>query len=80
MEANPNHPATKAAHDHWHKIAALLMAKMGTNHVIISPEEIMGLEGKNITVRFDDTKGIELRLLSEAESMALLRKEGGLSA
>jgi hypothetical protein len=24
MELNPNHPAVRGAHDHWHKIAAML--------------------------------------------------------
>ena len=28
-ELNPNHPATREVHDHWHKIAALMMFKMG---------------------------------------------------
>ena len=27
MEYNPNHPVTQAAHDHWHKIVAVLLHK-----------------------------------------------------
>jgi hypothetical protein len=34
MELNPNHPATQAAHDQWHKIAALLVVKLGGNVTI----------------------------------------------
>lgn len=77
-ELNPNHPVTQAVHDHWHKIAALLMAKMGKRRIVIGPHEISNLEGQNITIRFDDSIGIELRLVSDEEAARLVRKEGGL--
>ncbi|HVW78532.1 MAG TPA: hypothetical protein VHB45_13030 [Alloacidobacterium sp.] len=80
-ELNPNHPVTRSMHDQWHKIAALLMRKMGKDHVVISPSEVVqahaGFEG--ITIRFDDLIGIELKIVSEAEAERLARQEGGLS-
>ena len=79
-ELNPNHKATQGAHDHWHKIAVLLMIKMGKTHVVISPAEIdrLGESQKNIAIRFDDIKGIELFIVDDAEAARLARKEGGL--
>ena len=79
-ELNPNHSATRGAHDHWHKIAALLMVKMGKTHVVISPAEIerLGDNHTNIAIRFDDAKGIELFIVDDEEALRLARKEGGL--
>ncbi len=78
MELNPNHPAVRGAADHWHKIAALLMKKLGKRRVTISPREISELEGMAITIRFDDNIGIELQLVTMEEGERLARKEGGL--
>ena len=80
MELNPNHRATQAAHDHWHKIAALLMFKMGKKNVTITTQEINSAfnEQLNISVQFDDEVGILLRLVDDKEAMELARREGGL--
>jgi hypothetical protein len=39
MEMNPDHPVTKEVHDHWHKIAALVMWKLGQSKVTITNED-----------------------------------------
>lgn len=75
---NPNHPSVIAVHDHWHKIAALLMIQMGKTKTIITPQEIERLDGCNICIRFDDSKGIELFIVDDEEAVRLARKEGGL--
>jgi len=79
-ELNPNHRATQAAHDQWHKIAALLMFKMGKKDIIIKTQEITSAfnEQLNISVQFDDNVGIILRLVDDKEAEALARREGGL--
>lgn len=77
MELNPKHPVTREAHNHWHKIAALLVLRTGQKKVVIPTSEIMKLEGLNITIRFDDAIGIELTLVDGKEAIDLLRKEGG---
>jgi hypothetical protein len=81
MELNPNHPATQGVHDHWHKICALIMLKMGLTTLTISPNEIEKLGDcvVNIAIRFDDTKGIELFIIDDLETAKIMaRREGGL--
>lgn len=79
-ELNPNHKATQAAHDHWHKICALMMFKIGVREFVISPREITeAFDAQlNIAVQFDDTIGIRLFLVSEEEAVQLAKREGGL--
>jgi hypothetical protein len=80
MEANPNHPVTKEIHDHWHKIAALMMWKMGKTRYVITPEDVSRAfkADLNITVRFDDEIGVILTLVDSKEAERLVQKEGGL--
>jgi hypothetical protein len=81
MEINPNHPVTMAVHDHWHKIALLLMLKMGKPRVVITPAEIQQLLYSNIggiTIRTDDEIGIILEIVTPEKAEELARKEGGL--
>ena len=76
MEINPNHPTTMGVHDHWHKVAALLMMKMGVRDVIISPDEISRMEGNNIAIKFDNKLGIILKIVSDEEVIKIAVKEG----
>ena len=80
MELNPNHKATQAAHDHWHKIAALMMWKMGVREYVITPDEVKCAfdEQLNIAIQFDDVIGVRLFLVDDEAAVALARKEGGL--
>ena len=79
MELNPNHPAIVAARDSWHKIAGLLMLHFDVTEVTISQDEIARLDGLNITIRFDDVKGVEVRILEDRDlAKRTARKEGGL--
>ena len=79
-QLNPNHPVTKEVHEHWHKIAALMMFKMGVKKYVISPDEVFRAfkEDLNITVKFSDEQGIILTLVDSTEAERLVRKEGGL--
>ncbi len=83
-EKNPNHAATVAVREQWHKIAALLVAKFGKREVTISVQEIdramSDPAGINITVRFSDERGIILKLVDDAEADRLANEEGGLPA
>lgn len=76
-ELNPNHGVTREVHDHWYKIAALLVARLGGS-TVITPKEIERLENKAITIRFSDTEGIVLNLISMEEGERLAKAEGGL--
>jgi hypothetical protein len=77
-ELNPNHSTTRGVHGHWHKIAGLLMLHFGKTQVTIPLNEIQNLEGMNIAIRFDDSKGIDIFIVDDAEAVRLSRKEGGL--
>lgn len=78
MELNPNHPVTREVHDLWHKVAALLVMRMGGGQVTIPESDISKLEGSAITIKFVDGVGIELNIVSIAEGERLAKAEGGL--
>jgi hypothetical protein len=80
MELNPNHPVTMAAHDHWHKIVALLMMQRGETEVEIPLAEIerhIGGEQKAVVIH-DTGHSLILRLVTMAEAEKLAREAGGL--
>jgi hypothetical protein len=83
MELNPNHPVTMAAHDHWHKIVALLMAHFGVNEIEIPLSEVMALAtddpAKMKAVLLQDTgHSLMLRIVTMAEAEKLAKEAGGL--
>lgn len=81
-ERNPNHPVTRAAHDQWHKIAALLMfkfrAQMGSE-VVITEADVVALAatpgGTNIVLH-EKADGLHLRLVDDDDADRLVAKEG----
>lgn len=81
-ELNPNHPATVAAREQWHKIVALLMAQRGNTRIVISEREVTDFavkyHGSAVVIQFKDGVGIILRLVDEKEADRLAREEGGL--
>ncbi len=78
-ELNPNHPVTRAAHDHWHKIAALLMRKFGVKQCDITQDDIAGLDSDSVNIVLHaKLDRITVRLVGDEEARALARKEGGL--
>jgi len=78
MELNPNHPVTRQMHDHWHKICALLMAKMGEDHVVITTDDLRELGGDKYIVVQELNDEIHLRFVEQAEAERLARQAGGL--
>lgn len=77
-ELNPNHPTLVIVHEHWHKIAAILMHKLGHEHVVITAADIERMpEGMFVTVQeLDD--GLHLQFVDEKTAHILARKHGGL--
>jgi len=78
-ELNPNHPVTREVHDHWHKIAAILMLKFGKSAVEITEADVRSL-GNNENAVMADCRGgrFVVRIVSMEEAEKLARKEGGL--
>jgi hypothetical protein len=85
-ELNPNHPVTRTLHDHWHKIAAILLMKLIaddgrhaeleiTEQDVIDLTEMLGPGGAIIA----DTRGgrLVLRAVTGDEAAALAREAGG---
>lgn len=86
MEINPNHPVTQEVHDHWHKIAALLLLKITGGKkgkiVRISVADIsrMADESGDLGAIVLQERGdyMELRMVSRKEAERLAKQEGGL--
>lgn len=78
---NPHHPVTESMNDQWHKIVALLMYRDGVRKTVIPPEIVDQMVndplGLNVAIRIDDTMGITLELLGDAEARKIAEKEGG---
>jgi hypothetical protein len=78
MELNPNHPVTQQVSDHWHKVCAILMAKMGVDHVVITPADIMLLQ-QDCAITFQELHdGLHLRLVDASQAERIAREAGGL--
>ncbi|HKD60516.1 MAG TPA: hypothetical protein VKB47_08650 [Terracidiphilus sp.] len=79
MEINPNHPTTRALHDKWHVLCAVLIRKMGKRNIRITLQDLVELNMSGDAIVADGHEDdIELRLISQFEAMRLARKEGGL--
>jgi len=81
MELNPNHPVTSTMHDHWHKIAAILVNRCPGKTTTVRLDEIerMAADGLAITIK-ETAGGLELRIVTMEEGNRLARQEGGLPA
>lgn len=78
MELNPNNRVAAAARGEWHKIAALIMHKLGVKHVEIRPEDADALTARGVNIAIADDKGyIEIFLLTAEETKAALKKHKG---
>ena len=81
MELNPKHRMTKAMHDHWHKLLAIVMAKQGLNHVTIGSDDLKLLQDGNQCIVVKDGENgdglIHLRLVSMEEGERLAKQEAG---
>jgi hypothetical protein len=78
-ELNPHHPTTEMLRDQWAKIAALLIRKMGTTHVILTPEDIFALGDMPSSISVQELEdGLHLRLVDDVTAKRLAAEHGGL--
>ncbi len=77
-ELNPNHPTTQAISDHWHKIAAILLHKLGHTDVCITPADLEAMDQNTCIVIQELDDGLHVRLVDMAEGQRLAREQGGL--
>lgn len=79
MEINPNHPVTREIRDHWYKVCAILMQKMGENDVEITTMDVAALAATDVCIVADCRDGkFIVRLMERKDVESLARKEGGL--
>lgn len=77
-ELNPNHPVTKELHNQWHKLAAIILHKLGMQTIDISIADIAAFEnsyqnnggGAIVAEPKDDVIHITLVSMNEAEQLA----------
>lgn len=82
-EYNPNHPVTRAVHDHWHKIVAILLSRPPYNgRTVITEKEIAQwaekFEGHAVVIKDSDRK-LTLYMVDAKEAERLAKQEGGLA-
>jgi hypothetical protein len=81
MELNPNHKVVIQARDQWHKIAALIMVKLGKTELQFTLDDVTKLaSGVNIVLdaRGERETGIlTVRIVDDKTAAELARKEGG---
>lgn len=85
MELNPNNPVTKAAHDHWHAIVAVIMIKLDLPEVLITQadmEKVRALPETPAVMLHDGAEGLRIKLITPSEAATLLEREraGGSNA
>jgi hypothetical protein len=78
-ELNPNHVVTQSMREQWHKIAALLLLKLGGEaSITLRDVANMGKKQRSNIVIQEKNEGLKLRLVSDTEAARLAREEGGL--
>lgn len=82
MELNPNHPVVREAHDHWHKIAVLIMVKLGLTELKLTLDDVNKLAAGNVNIVLDATNErttgiLTIRIVDDKTAAELARKEGG---
>lgn len=82
MELNPNHKVVRQAHDHWHKIAALIMVKLNVTELEFTMDDVNKLAGGNMNIVLDargesKTGTFKIRIVDDKTAAALAKHEGG---
>jgi hypothetical protein len=85
MELNPNHKIVAQAREHWHKIAALIMVKLGLTELRFTMDDVNKLVGGNMNIVLDareesKTGTFYIRIVDDKTAAALARNEGGRAA
>lgn len=74
-ELNPEHPVTQTLHEQWHKIAALIMMKLGVKQVVITQadmDEFLKQEGSNIVLHAH-ADCMDIRIVGSEEAKRLVK-------
>lgn len=82
MELNPNHPVVRQSRDNWHKIAALIMIKMGLKDLELTIDDVNKLADGNINIVLDargkdPKRPLWVRIVDDKTAAEMARVEGG---
>ena len=82
MELNPNHKVVQQAREQWHKIAALIMLKLGKTELQITMDDVNKVAAGNVNIVLDargesETGILTVRIVDDKTAEALARREGG---
>jgi hypothetical protein len=79
-EINPNHPVVQEMREQWYKMCAILLFKSGVTKIEITASDVERFANSGLANIVCHPHGdvITLQLVSDAEAMRLVRKEGGL--
>lgn len=82
MELNPNHKVVVQARDQWHKIAALIMLKLGLTELELTMEDVTRAAGGNVNIVLDsrgesETGKLLIRIVDDKTAKEMARSEGG---
>lgn len=80
MELNPTNPVVLQAHEHWHKIAALIMVKQGLTELRLTAADVEKLAGGNVNIVLDargerTTGYFTIRIVDDQTAADLARNE-----
>lgn len=82
MELNPNHKVVLQARHQWHKIAALIMVKLGLTELQLTLDDVNKIASGNVNIVLDargenETGILTVRIVDDKTANELARKEGG---
>jgi len=78
MELNPDNPIVKQTHGQWHKIAAMIMVKLGVTELQIDHEDVLKVAQGNVNIvldaRGESAKGyITIRIVDDKTAHELAK-------
>lgn len=79
MELNPNHEVVRQVRGQWHKIAALIMVKLGKTELEITLADVEKIMS-NTNIVLDArgaTDSFKVRIVDDKTAAELARREGG---
>lgn len=82
MELNPNHKVVRQARQEWHKIAALIMVKLGLTELQLTLDDVNKVAAGNVNIVLDargesETGILTVRIVDDKTAAELARTEGG---
>lgn len=82
MELNPNHKVVRQAHNQWHKIAAMIMVKIGKSELEFTIDDVNKIAKGNVNIVLDargesETGKLRVLIVDDKTADDLARREGG---